>query len=652
MPASARLSRVLLALALAVLAMSVPPAVAQVSVPVTRHASAAVAPPGDPGRLMLVLDSSGSMAEPASGGGTKIEAAKQALRTVIGQLPAAAPVGLRVYGASVFSRDEPGACTDSERVVDLGVDNRDALSSAVEGYQPFGETPIGYALQEAGKDLGSEGKRSIVLVSDGEPTCPPDPCQVAAELAAQGVDLRIDVVGLDVSGKAEEALRCIAEKGHGTYHDADSAQDLVDALATLATRAVRPYEPTGQPVTGSAEPTGAPVVTSGSYVDEIGGPGTASGVRHYTIERAAPGSSITASASILTPVFASDEVGADAFDGVEVALLDDTGQTCDTRTDGTMRSDQTPLTSVSVTDAGCADADTLTLVVSRLPDGQAYTTPLELVVSEEDPVADTTTLPAAAAPAWVVPPAGKPSGSVVGGSSFATATPLAPGVYRGTLVPNEVQVFAVDATWGQQVSATMTVPAPSGKLVDELSQHGSPFSLDLFSPTRANAFVRADGGPAEQWSLYPTGGGEVGGTTARVAYLNREDADQSVAAAAMAGSYSVVVSLIDDAATTSYEVPFVLRVGVTGEVTGAPEYVVASAGPTATGSPSAATTEPTADDSEPAEPEQATGVAAAESDGESSGSGTMIAAVGGAALLAALGGFVLLRRRSARQGGS
>ncbi|WP_152691164.1 VWA domain-containing protein, partial [Jiangella alkaliphila] len=153
----------------------------------------------DPGsRMMLVLDSSGSMAEATPSGGTRIDAAKDALREVIGGLPEDQEVGLRVYGAEVFSQNDPGACTDSQLIVEPGTGNRDQLTSALDGYEPYGETPIGNALQEAGKDLGTEGPRTIVLVSDGEPTCEPDPCTVATELAGAGVDVRIDVVGLDV----------------------------------------------------------------------------------------------------------------------------------------------------------------------------------------------------------------------------------------------------------------------------------------------------------------------------------------------------------------------------------------------------------------------------------------------------------------------
>ena len=133
--------------------------------------------------MQLVLDSSGSMSEPAAGGQSKIAAAKGALRTVVDGLPDEAQVGLRVYGATVFSRNDPGACTDSQEVVPPGTDNRDELRSAIASYKPYGETPIAHALQEAGKDLGSEGHRTIVLVSDGEATCPPSPCVVARQLA-------------------------------------------------------------------------------------------------------------------------------------------------------------------------------------------------------------------------------------------------------------------------------------------------------------------------------------------------------------------------------------------------------------------------------------------------------------------------------------
>ncbi|MFT4011212.1 MAG: VWA domain-containing protein, partial [Nocardioidaceae bacterium] len=49
-------------------------------------------------KMILVLDSSGSMKEDAGGGQSKIAAAKSALRSVVDGLPEDAEVGLRVFG--------------------------------------------------------------------------------------------------------------------------------------------------------------------------------------------------------------------------------------------------------------------------------------------------------------------------------------------------------------------------------------------------------------------------------------------------------------------------------------------------------------------------------------------------------------------------
>ena len=71
------------------------------------------------GKLVLLLDSSGSMKESA-GGQTKIAAAKAALKDVLTRLPDDAQVGVRVFGAKVFSAKDEGACTDTQNVVPVG----------------------------------------------------------------------------------------------------------------------------------------------------------------------------------------------------------------------------------------------------------------------------------------------------------------------------------------------------------------------------------------------------------------------------------------------------------------------------------------------------------------------------------------------------
>ena len=105
--------------------------------------------------MMLVMDASGSMAEKTGGGTTRIRAAKDGLNAVIDGLPDEQRVGFRVYGASDVAEDDPAACTDSKRIVDLDTDNRDALRKAVADYEPVGWTPTSHALREAAKDLGT-----------------------------------------------------------------------------------------------------------------------------------------------------------------------------------------------------------------------------------------------------------------------------------------------------------------------------------------------------------------------------------------------------------------------------------------------------------------------------------------------------------------
>jgi len=619
------------------------------TMPGSAAAYAATGNPGDASRMMLVLDASGSMAEPASGGGTKIAAAKSALGTVIDQLPDPAEVGLRVYGSQVYSRTDPGACTDSELVVPPGTGNRDDLRAAVDSYEPYGETPIGHALREAGDDLGSEGQRSIVLVSDGEPTCPPDPCQVAAELAKKGVDVRVDVVGLDVDGPAEQALRCIADKGKGTYYDVTSAEELVQALQTLATRAVRPYQASGEPVTGTPEPAGAPVIGAGSYVDQLGAPGTPAGVRHYTVERTIPGSTLTVSGSVQTPSFTRKGAGAQDWDGLGLEVFGPGGESCGSGPayfDGA--ADSPFVTSSATVEEACADLDQVTVAVTRERRAEARPVPLELTVVEEPPLAETGELPEGARgdAAWQQP-TGQPTASVVGGSSFATAEPIGPGAYRGTLVPNEVQVFSVDLAWGQQLAGTLTIQRPTGQLAEAAPVTGAaPFSLQIFGPARAPANAPTDQGPDSTATFRYNQGGQVGGTTFPVRYLNRESIDDEAVAASTAGTYSVVVSLADPQAEVSYEVPFVLRVGVTGEVTEPPAY----AGESDPASPTADASDSSTPSASPDDGGSDATDAPAEAAGDEAAQGLpgWLAGGAGVVLVAALaGGAWWLRRRRA-----
>ncbi|WP_455130934.1 VWA domain-containing protein [Propionibacterium acidifaciens] len=161
----------------------------------------------------VVLDASGSMASDDGTGTPAIDAARKSLTSLVDPLPTDAKVGMRVLGATVNTDPMPAeACDDTQRVVDIASGNRAQLISAIGKYSPNGWTPIPKALEQAGTDRGGSGKRSIVLVSDGESTCG-DPCPTAESLAFSGVDLTIDVVGLSVDETTRQQLQCVADKG-------------------------------------------------------------------------------------------------------------------------------------------------------------------------------------------------------------------------------------------------------------------------------------------------------------------------------------------------------------------------------------------------------------------------------------------------------
>src|SRR5829696_4165557 len=162
----------------------------------------------EPTKVLLLLDVSGSMNEPIVTGGTKLAAAKRALTQVADALPPGTEVGLRVYGSKIAepkSRN-PKACTDTQLVMPPGPLEKSSMYRAVDSFAAKGETPIAYSMQKSVADLGAEGKRVLVLISDGEETCAKDPCPAARRLASAGVNLQFNAIGLAVNSKA----RCSA----------------------------------------------------------------------------------------------------------------------------------------------------------------------------------------------------------------------------------------------------------------------------------------------------------------------------------------------------------------------------------------------------------------------------------------------------------
>ena len=160
-------------------------------------------------RAVIVLDASKSMNEDAGNGGTRLDAAKKAVGTLVDRLPEGVPLGLRVYGSKVSEASRAEGCRDTELTVPVGPLDKAALRGTVNALEGKGRTPIGNSLLAVPDDLGSaEGRRSVVLVTDGGDNCaPPDPCKAAEQVAKRGVDLSISVVGFQVNDRVRAQLR-------------------------------------------------------------------------------------------------------------------------------------------------------------------------------------------------------------------------------------------------------------------------------------------------------------------------------------------------------------------------------------------------------------------------------------------------------------
>lgn len=195
---------------------------------------------GSPGtNILFILDASGSMAGQVDGK-PKMDVAKGVMTDLINGLPDSINVGLEVYG-----HRSKGDCDDIESMVEVGPIDKQGLTDKINSIQPKGKTPIAKSLQMAGEKLSaSEDKTTIILVSDGEETCEGDACKYVRDLRAQGINVKVHVVGFDVGEKEKKQLSCIAEAGGGRYYTANNADQLKEALAEVKEEAVAEPAPT------------------------------------------------------------------------------------------------------------------------------------------------------------------------------------------------------------------------------------------------------------------------------------------------------------------------------------------------------------------------------------------------------------------------
>ena len=189
--------------------------------------------------LLLILDASGSMLA-QKGGEAKIAIAKRVLVELADGLRGreGLSVGVRVYGHQ-FDKSKKN-CQDSRLEIPIGAPDPAKVRNLTGRVKAQGQTPIAYSLQEAKKDFSqfSGTKRSIILITDGIESCDGDPCAAAKELAAKGIDVKINVVGFDLAPGELEKLKCLAAPSGGLVLGATGAGELKGALDQVVKKAL------------------------------------------------------------------------------------------------------------------------------------------------------------------------------------------------------------------------------------------------------------------------------------------------------------------------------------------------------------------------------------------------------------------------------
>ena len=215
------------------------------------------------GTVMLTLDVSGSMAA-GDVAPTRMDAAKATARTIVERQPPGVVIGVAAFsdgGLAVLqpTRDRSEVLAAIDRLAPTrGTSVGQGILAALTAIQRAAAgTPREYYSNRSPEPTatpapvapGSNASATIVVLSDGENTAPPDPREAAQAAADAGIPVvalgvgtiqgaTLEVEGFRVHTQLDEAaLRQIAAATAGAYHRADDPE-AVDSVFDVLRRAV------------------------------------------------------------------------------------------------------------------------------------------------------------------------------------------------------------------------------------------------------------------------------------------------------------------------------------------------------------------------------------------------------------------------------
>lgn len=182
-------------------------------------------------RILFILDFSNSMAEYLQGK-RKVDLMIDTMKSILPNLNPNISVGLRVYGHRMgFTPFE--ACRASTLVTPIAISNGINVRNSLLNIKPRGMTPITYSLKQAVKNdfIGFNGKKHIILLTDGGENCDESPCSYVLELIKFRKDIKIDVIAFNIDDEDDLAqLECTSLVTSGKFYNAKTAADLAKSL--------------------------------------------------------------------------------------------------------------------------------------------------------------------------------------------------------------------------------------------------------------------------------------------------------------------------------------------------------------------------------------------------------------------------------------
>ena len=182
-------------------------------------------------RLLFILDLSNSMTEPLEGS-TKFHHMISTMKEILPKISPDTWVGLRVYGHRMgFTPIE--ACRASTLISPISLNNSYNIENALTKTKPKGMTPITYSLKQAIKYdfMGFNGKKHIILLTDGGENCDESPCTFVMNLIRIRRDVKIDVIAFNIQDTDDlEQLECTALVTSGKFYNAQTAAELLNGF--------------------------------------------------------------------------------------------------------------------------------------------------------------------------------------------------------------------------------------------------------------------------------------------------------------------------------------------------------------------------------------------------------------------------------------